>query len=559
MNPSISMLVYISWGDSYESLLFWYEGDVMVYLKDGYVFYQRLNSPDGQQNWKNLYQSAMSDFSSMELGSYQTTYSDIADRLISAGQAEQAKERRLLQEIFGVNMGNISLNEYPKFIKTINELMGLKDQFQNLIIKLRRNKGKERAPTAASYFDSYLSTAITKRLRGFIDTQKGMELIADGNYNGWMAELTGIIEMSIEDAVKKMSEQKDKIDGEEVQIWAEAASLLQKTNGQLQQFKNDVFKRFNLQNVIREIFDWQTKRYQEQRKTTRGLAKTVKGSMNMGEVGARSAAGFVEEYIVGSMQSMSRGGGTLSSNMVKSDNIHLFSATVDISLDNIFQQLNDSLTGDSLEKNRGIIENFYNNYLSKIKDGFIVFENVKNYSLGNNFRGFSAGTSQPLSQLPSILDEIGLNIDGDSLVNLLYNTIGGAIGEDRQSYIRDQIRLSMSGAIANFLFDDWQMIGQPGDRSIHIFNLNGVLVPLSYLLISMGEAIKRVQRAPSDYFKVTFNMPGSILWPEKVPMSDGENIYDYWEQQRKDVESRSTFSIKFLANFKSLLGQLIKA
>lgn len=530
----------------------------MVYLKDGYVFYQRLNSPDGQQNWKNLYQSAMSDFSSMELGSYQTTYSDIADRLISAGQAEQAKERRLLQEIFGANIGNISLNEYPKFIKTINELMGLKDQFQNLIVKLRRNKGRERAPTAASYFDSYLSTAITKRLRGFIDTQKGMELIADGNYNGWMEELTGIIETSIEDAIKKMSEQKDKIDGEEVQIWAEAASLLQKTNGQLQQFKNDVFKRFNLQNVIREIFDWQTKRYQEQRKTTRGLAKTVKGSMNMGEIGARSAAGFVEEYIVSSMQSMSRGGGTLSSNMVKSDNIHLFSATVDISLDNIFQQLNDSLTGNSLEKNRGIIENFYNNYLGKIKDGFIVFENVKNYSLGNNFKGFSAGTSQPLSQLPSILNEIGLNIDGDSLVNLLYNTIGGAIGEDRQSYIRDQIRLSMSGAIANFLFDDWQMIGQSGDRSIHIFNLNGVLVPLSYLLISMGEAIKRVQRAPSDYFKVTFNMPGSILWPERVPMSDGENIYDYWEQQRQDVESRSTFSIKFLANFKSLLGQLIK-
>lgn len=559
MNPSISMLVYISWGDSYESLLFWYEGDVMVYLKDGYVFYQRLNSPDGQQNWKNLYQSAMSDFSSMELGSYQTTYSDIADRLISAGQAEQAKERRLLQEIFGVNIGNISLNEYPKFIKTINELMGLKDQFQNLIVKLRRNKGKERAPTAASYFDSYLSTAITKRLRGFIDTQKGMELIADGNYNGWIEELTGIIETSIEDAVKKMSEQKDKIDGEEVRIWAEAASLLQKTNGQLQQFKNDVFKRFNLQNVIREIFDWQTKRYQEQRKTTRGLAKMVKGSMNMGEIGARSAAGFVEEYIVSSMQSMSRDGGTLSSNMVKSDNIHLFSATVDISLDNIFQQLNDSLTGNSLEKNRGIIENFYNNYLGKIKDGFIVFENVKNYSLGNNFRGFSTGKSQPLSQLPSILNEIGLNIDGDSLVNLLYNTIGGAIGEDRQSYVRDQIRLSMSGAIANFLFDDWQMIGQSGDRSIHIFNLNGVLVPLSYLLISMGEAIKRVQRAPSDYFKVTFNMPGSILWPERVPMSDGENIYDYWEQQRQDVESRSTFSIKFLANFKSLLGQLIKA
>ena len=92
-----------------------------------------------------------------------------------------------------------------------------------------------------------------------------------------------------------------------------------------------------------------------------------------------------------------------------------------------------------------------------------------------------------------------------------------------------------------------------------MFNLDGVLVPLSYLLITMGEAIRQVQRVPSDYFKVTFSMPGSILWPERVPMSDGENIYDYWEQQRQDVESRSTFSIKFLANFKSLVKQLIKS
>ena len=531
----------------------------MVYLKDGYVFYKRLNDTKSDGKWKNLYQSAMNDFSSIEVGVSQITYSNIAETLIAAGEAEQNKERQLLREIFGVNMDKVSLKDYPKFINAINELMGLKNQYRNLLSKLKANRGKERAPTAASFFDYYLSTAITNRLRGFIDTQKDMEIIANGDYNTWMQKVTDLINLAIEDAVKKASQQKDTINGQEVRIWSEIAALLQKTNGQLEQFKSEVFKRFNLQNTIRDIFDWQTKRYQEQKKTTRGLATSVKASMQLGERAVRSAAGFVEEYFTSSLQSMANSGGTLKSNIVKSDNVHLFSATVDINLDNVFQELNDSLTGQTLEENRTTIENFYNEFLSKIHDGFVVFESVKNYSLGDSFKEFGGGSPQHLSELPSVLNNIGLNIDGEGLVNLLYNTIEGAIGEEKKTYIREQTRLIMSSAVANFLFDDWQTIGQSGDRSIHIFNLDGVLVPLSYLLIAMGEAIRQIQRVPSDYFKVTFNMPGSILWPKKVPVSDGENIYDYWEKQRQDVESRSTFSIKFLANFKSLVKKLIKS
>ena len=251
----------------------------MVYLKDGYVFYKRLNDTKSEGKWKNLYQSAMSDFSSIEVGASQITYSNIAETLIAAGEAEQNKERQLLREIFGVNMDKVSLKDYPKFINAINELMGLKNQYRNLLSKLKANRGKERAPTAASFFDSYLSTAITNRLRGFIDTKKGMEIIANGDYNTWMQKVTDLINLAIEDAVKKASQQKDTINGQEVRIWSEIAALLQKTNGQLEQFKGEVFKRFNLQNTIRDIFDWQTKRYQEQKKTTKGLRDSVKASM----------------------------------------------------------------------------------------------------------------------------------------------------------------------------------------------------------------------------------------------------------------------------------------
>lgn len=533
----------------------------MVYLQDGYVFYQRLNSSDGDPRWRQLYQSAMSDFASIQVSAEKISYSAISERLISIGQAEQKKEKQLLEEIFGVyGLKNFSGKDYTQFIKILNELMGLKSQFKNLLAKMKKSEGKGRAPTGASYFDSYLTTTISDRLRNFIDTQIGLEIIAEGNYNSWLEQLTKRIELAIEDAVKKVSEQTDNLDGEDVQIWKEAAQLLQKTNGQLEQFKSDVFKRYNLQRVIRDLFDWQTTRYQANRKTTRGLSKQVRTSMRLGELGARSAAGFVEEYIVSAMQSAAKGsygGGTLKSNMAKSDNIHLFSATVDINLDNIFQNLNDNLDAKNLSESRNLIENFYNNFLNKINDGFVVYENVKNYSLGENFSGFSAGVEQPLSALPGVLSTIGSNIDGHSLVNGLYNTIGGAIGEGRQDFLKEQTKLAISSAAANFLFDDWQMIGTPNDRSIHIFNLSGVLVPLSYLLISMGETVRAVQSSSSQYFKVSIKLPSEIKWRNPISLVKGENIYDYWDIQRAEVEANSTFSIKFLANFKSLIGQLI--
>lgn len=535
----------------------------MVYLKDGYVFYQRLNAPESQKNWKNLYQSAMNDFSSMESNIKKVKYSDIANELIRAGGAEQNKERQLIRDSFGININNISLKEYPKFINTINELMGLKSQYQKLLKKLKTNKGKERSKTAASYFDGYLVTAISERLRRFIDTKTATSIIINGDYNKWTQKLTEIIDLAIEDAIKKMSQQKDIIDDEETTIWSEAILLLQKTNNQLNQFKNDIFKRYNLHNVIKNTFEWQTKRYQEKKKTTRGLSTEVKKSTKLTERGNRSVSGFVQEYVVNSIQSIGKGG-TLKSNIVKTDNVYLFSSSLDIDLDNLFQQLNNSITGRSLEENRKIIENFYVNYLDKISDGFIIYENVKNYSLGDSFEGFSGETKQHLSELPSILDNIGLNINGKELVSLLYNTISGSIGEGKKDYIREQVRLTTSAAIANFLFDDWKTIGKSGDRAIHIFNLDGVLIPLSYLLISMGEAINNIQRSPSQYFKITFNLPKEIKYfpkssgDEKIELEEGQSIYDYWKWQKQDVEKNSTFSIKFLANFKSLIKQLSK-
>ena len=219
------------------------------------------------------------------------------------------------------------------------------------------------------------------------------------------------------------------------------------------------------------------------------------------------------------------------------------------------QQFSNNFSDDILKNNKTAIEKFYDNYLNKINNGFIIFEKIKNLSPGSNFEEIS---NQSLSELPSFLDNIGLNIDGEGLVNLLYNSIQGSIGEKKQSYLQKQTRLMISSAIANFLFDDWKITGQFNDKSIHMFNFNGTLIPLSYLLIAIGEALKKIRRQPTSYFRVNFNLPDNILWPERIKINKGENIYDYWNKQKQDVETRSTFSINFLMNFKSLIKELSK-
>lgn len=537
----------------------------MLYMKDGYVFYQRLQDLDQPRNWKKYYQSGMNEFNSISLAAQEVTYSDIAARLKSIGLAEQAKEINLLEEVFGVKgLGHLTLADYPKFIKILNEMMGLKDEYKNLLSRLKRSKGKERSPAAASYFDSRLRTAITESIRDFVNTDSSIEMIINGNYQAWAEKIDSIVRKSIDKAVKAMSNQKDKVGGEDVTIWKEAINLLQRTESQLNQFKNDIISRYNLNNIASNVFKWQEQRIKEGNiKSTRGLSTQVKTAMNLGEIGARSAAGFVQEYVASAMPTSftvgSKGGGTLKSNITKTDNIKLFTATTEVDLDAIFEEMNTQINSLTLEDNRANIERFYNNYMLKMDDGFIVYENVKNYSLNENFRGFSFGGVQPLSELPAVLDRIGLNINGDDLVHKLYNTINGAIGEGQDESIKNDLSLTMSGAIANFLFDDWNSIGGSNDRAIHMFNLNGVLIPLSYLLMAMAESITTFQRQSSQYIKVDFTLPDSILYPEPVQAKSKFDVYDFWNKQRLDVEARSTFSIKFLGSFKNIIGSLLKA
>ena len=548
---------------------------------EGYVFYNRLNDGSDQDRlkkyWKQLYQTAMSEFNSSVYIYENLDSRNISQALIAQGKAEQQKERQFLNEIFGIPLAqNIPIEQYPEYINKINQLIGLKDNYENLIKLIQQgriskkgnksNNAKARAFTAETFFESYFQSALRARFDNFFNTKRCEKIIASDNVTAWNSAVSELMELSIEDAIKKMAAQTDKVDGKEVQIWGSALNLLKISEQQFSQLKSEIFKRYNLNQVSKDILEWQRERVKKNIKSTKGLSKKIKSSIGLSERGFRSVNGIINEfasslngnYLITESGTHTASKTVLKSNITKTDSVTLYSAAARLNLDSLGEILNNNMNNsDNLSEANQIIENFYNSYMSKLKDTFVVYESTKAYSLGKNFRGFHGGGAQPLSSLPGYLNSIGSKIDGESLVNVLYNTINGAIGHDRQADIKQKVSLALSKHMADFLFDDWQMIGVTTNKAIHMFKLDSIQVPLSYLLLATGKAMNEVIEHSDQYFKISFTLPGQILYPDPInPFDASKGMKGYWSEQRQDVINSSNFSVRFLSNFNSIISKL---
>ena len=193
--------------------------------------------------------------------------------------------------------------------------------------------------------------------------------------------------------------------------------------------------------------------------------------------------------------------------------------------------------------------------------------------------------------------EGGTIANANSFIDLIINTIPGAINDGQQ----DEIKLSLSHLlaqnIANLMFDDWETIGydqiaaEGNADVIHVFPLSGVLVPLSYLLSKAADAFKKAEinmvLQSNNYFRINFDLPDTIHFvqpqdttafindyqKEKLPESnlagldaDGrhkaiknirlEGLKEAWKVQSKEALSKTQFGVDFLSNFNDLLAEL---
>ena len=92
-----------------------------------------------------------------------------------------------------------------------------------------------------------------------------------------------------------------------------------------------------------------------------------------------------------------------------------------------------------------------------------------------------------------------------------------------------------------------------GVNGIHIFNLNGVMIPLSFLLNIYGRAVEQAERNPTSIINASYSTP-EILWKKPGPESTG---YAAWQHQREVALKKTRISVHFLASFKSLVKEYL--
>ncbi len=214
----------------------------------------------------------------------------------------------------------------------------------------------------------------------------------------------------------------------------------------------------------------------------------------------------------------------------------------------------ETILGNSQFANRKEAVNAFNRvgkYLEKLKKGSIVYTNAKNYSLNDNFRsrgGFSAGESMSLETLESALSNVVNNVQ--ELEAIILNAGKGAINDGNLG----DASLEISKAIAYALFDDWDYIGQlpkGGGFALHVFNLNGILIPLSTFLYGFGRAIEQATMNPTSFVKAQIHTA-------TYDTSDAGSYGMYfWTRNPIRGKNGTTISFNFLKDFTSLIAQYL--
>ena len=94
----------------------------MLYLKDGYVFYQRLQNPNQPEPWKKYYQSGLNEFNSIDVYTENVTFTNIASQIRALGQRMIQVEQQILYRFF---QSDIDINDIinSKLMDSINDIL----------------------------------------------------------------------------------------------------------------------------------------------------------------------------------------------------------------------------------------------------------------------------------------------------------------------------------------------------------------------------------------------------------------------------------------------------
>ena len=543
--------------------------------------------------WERRRQHAMSQIDNAHITYNEniTPLEELGARMVALGQAERQKELDLLHRVLpSFNFNNVSDTQ---LITKLNEIIRGKEQFKYALDRIKHAiaAGSKKAqttgedfkglgPSMASVFLSYLGTEMTNLFNNFVK-----QLDARSSTKEWGQYLEDNFDKAVDKAMVKMLEKSkvgkeiDNIYGDADQ-WRSIGEAYRALQPFQEQFRNMLRVKIGIDELKQMFTDGKNSgviaRAQQKYKKSGFrtlLDKGFKWKSRQASIGG-SVAEYLEVLIANSMAK----GGTITDRATKvmegetirTDSIDVFQFNIEgeFSAQELVDELNKTMLDvSSLSNAAEKLDDFYQKNLQNLDDTFIIYTSTKNYSLGAGFSGFHNGSALPLKRLPDYIDAAGIDADlGMDFVYTAYNTLPTAIYEDEQEEIKENIENILISAAAKLMFDDWQTIGVPntGAKSLHVFDLDGVIIPSSLLFINLGTAIQTTAKEMRSWVSVRIKLPTTVVYHQGDWKNFGDTnekikwgIYHKWEEQFQIAEKESTFSVKFLYNFKTLMNNLM--
>ena len=548
-------------------------------VQNGYVVYKR-GEKSKSPIWRNIYYKAVAEANNIQpLYNKESDKGKIAgEHLIAIGKQEQAKELALIQAATGNT--NIGVEDISLFIKNFNEILVGKQQFKAATTRLKSALSKtsqsknNRAPTIASWFSNALGTALNKNLNAFVS--QNLDGLLNQDFTVWKSQMDAIIDKSIDEAFKKLLTEMEEKMGNELygtqSSWKEIYEASQQFQGFNQYFQQMIRSKINFDKIKNIFQDEQVKITNKSHRGFRKIIDSQKGLNLRNEKKSRALGGSVQEYIEMIVNSIgqaaqsatSSGGRVFTGEKMKIDNVTIFSYSETIGDPNMAQRIADQLNEEmaissSLINSVNIMENYYNNNLSKLDNSFIIYGSTKSYALSSSFAGFHGGGDRSLEDAKIIISQAGFDkANVDNFIKAAYNTGEGAIFSDQRNEYILQLKNALASSVANLLFDDWITIGEfsgSGAQAIHVLELGTLKVPLSVFLIAAGNALISASNDTNRFINIKVNLPGQIKYEDPIKTEGGHmsEILEKWNEQAEIAKDQSTFSLIFLKNFKDLI------
>lgn len=518
-------------------------------LSELYVFYQRLNT-DGFYPTLGKYVR----YASFRILDQTERYAGESESVYRMARAEFQKEKNLLSEKFGVVLNLDYYDEYQQgrgfkeVVDALNSTLNLKDVYERNKILIKETKGQK---GVYSWLPTYFMKAWEERVQDLQekwteefkkvgDSTIALEKVLD-------TELPEILKLGIEKMLDGPEVENSKVPPELRNAYSSLVSEIGKvsTAGSV---ANQLYKAYQLEDLKQSLLKELAQSVTIQSFTGK-VDKAIKANIHYrGGLTLEAIETAIFQQISKGVNGKAYHTGDIG---IKADNI----LTLDIDTELIQNAFDNA--GGSREKNIKALSEL-GEKISKLNQGFIIYSSDKNYTLNSDFSGFSSGNEEKIAPF---LTRIYKN---DSSLNTLIGAINqlgeGAMLEDKEGAFE---RL-LAQDVAYMLFDDYTTIGEAdmGGRSIHVMNLNGVMIPLSMILHLLGEAIDAAY-IDKNFIKKIVNVDikvppiefkthqEQLAWQEQHPE---ENAWDF---QRQETLLKSTIHAKFLSSFRRIVQEFL--